>query len=77
LKTDRGLKVPLFRRSLLYPEPVSPSLFTTNVVTVYARYELGGDFERYIDGMRIIKLIYGNLTLSANFDAVIPRVFFA
>jgi len=58
VKIDSGLKVPLFRRSLLFPEPVSPSLFTTNIVTVYARYELGGVFERYIDGMRIKILIY-------------------
>jgi len=42
VKTDRGLKVPLFRRTLLYPEPVRPSLFTTNIDIVYARYEIGG-----------------------------------
>jgi hypothetical protein len=58
VKIDRGLKVQLFRMSLLYPEPVIPSLFTTNIVTVYARYELGGVFERQIDGMRTIILIY-------------------
>jgi hypothetical protein len=58
VKIGRGLKVPLFRRSLLYPEPVSPSLFTTNLFTVNARYELGGVFERQIDGMRMIIPIY-------------------
>jgi hypothetical protein len=58
VKIDRGLKVPLFRRSLLCPEPASPSLFTANIVTVYARYELGGVFERQIDVMRMIILIY-------------------
>jgi len=52
------LKIPLFRRRLLYPEAVSPRLFTTNIVTVFARYELGGDFERQIGGMRMIILIY-------------------
>lgn len=61
----------------MYPEPVSPSLFTTKIVTVYARYDLGRVFERQIDGMRMIILIYRYLTLSANFDAVIPIEVFA
>jgi hypothetical protein len=58
LKIDRELKVPLFWRSLLHPEPVGPSLFPTNVLTKYTRYELGGVFERQTDGMRMIILIY-------------------
>jgi hypothetical protein len=58
VKIDRGLKVPLFRWSFLCPESASPSLFTTNIFTVYARYEFGGVFERQIDVMRMIILIY-------------------
>jgi hypothetical protein len=54
VKIDRGLNVPLFRRSLLYSEPVSPSLSTTNIVIVYARCELEEFLKRKIDGMRLI-----------------------